>query len=145
MRLLSIRALALLSLLLPGLAAAADLDGSQLSIWWGLPFAGVLLSIALVPLVAPMFWHHHFGKVSAAWALAFLVPFAITFGAGATGAAVAHAALAEYIPFIILLTALFTVAGGIFVCPSPSPSVARPPARRWFTRRWPSTSPSSSC
>jgi Na+/H+ antiporter NhaD/arsenite permease-like protein len=109
------RALALLSLLLPGLAAAADIDGAQLSVWWGVPFAGVLLSIAVMPLLAPMFWHHHFGKVSAAWALAFLVPFAITFGAGATGAAVVHAALAEYIPFIILLTALFTVAGGIFV------------------------------
>lgn len=111
----SSRALALGALLLPGLAAAADLDGSQLSVWWGLPFAGVLLSIALVPLLAPMFWHHHFGKVSAAWALAFLVPFGLSFGAAATGAAVVHAALAEYIPFIILLTALFAVAGGIFV------------------------------
>ncbi len=110
------RAMALLAgALLPGLAFAADLDGSQLSAWWGLPFAGVLLSIALMPLVAPVFWHHHFGKVSAAWALAFLLPFAATFGAGATGAAVVHAALAEYIPFIILLTALFTVAGGIYV------------------------------
>jgi len=109
------RALALFSLLLPGLAAAAELDGSQLTVWWGVPFAGVLLSIALLPLIAPNFWHHHFGKVSAAWALAFLIPFALTFGAGATGAAVVHAALAEYIPFIILLTALFTVAGGIYV------------------------------
>ncbi len=107
--------LALLTLLLPGVALAADIDGRALSVWWGIPFAGVLLSIALVPLVAPLFWHHHFGKVSAAWALAFLVPFALTFGAAATGAAVVHAALAEYIPFIILLTALFTVAGGIFV------------------------------
>ena len=115
MRFLSPRALALSSLLLPGLAAAAELDGAQLSVWWGVPFAGVLLSIAIMPLLAPMFWHHHFGKVSAAWALAFLAPFAITFGGGATVAAVAHAALAEYIPFIILLTALFTVAGGIFV------------------------------
>jgi Na+/H+ antiporter NhaD/arsenite permease-like protein len=114
-RFLSPRALALSSLLLPGLAAAAELDGAQLSVWWGVPFAGVLLSIAIMPLLAPMFWHHHFGKVSAAWALAFLAPFAITFGGGATVAAVAHAALAEYIPFIILLTALFTVAGGIFV------------------------------
>ena len=111
----SSRALALGALLLPGLAAAADLDGSQLSVWWGVPFAGVLLSIALVPLLAPVFWHHHFGKISAAWALAFLLPFVLTFGAAATGAAVVHAALAEYIPFIILLTALFTVAGGIFV------------------------------
>ena len=101
--------------LLPAVAFAADLDGAQLSVLWGVPFAGVLLSIALVPLLAPVFWHHHFGKVAAAWGLAFLVPFALTFGFSAAGAAVVHAALAEYIPFIILLTALFTVAGGIFV------------------------------
>ncbi|KRB99825.1 sodium:proton antiporter [Hydrogenophaga sp. Root209] len=111
----SVQALALAGALLPGLARAADLDGAQLSVLWGVPFAGVLLSIALIPLVAPLFWHHHFGKVAAAWGLAFLVPFAITFGPAATGVAVVHAAFAEYIPFIILLTALFTVAGGIFV------------------------------
>jgi Na+/H+ antiporter NhaD/arsenite permease-like protein len=111
----SVQALALAGALLPGLARAAELDGAQLSVLWGVPFAGVLLSIALMPLVAPVFWHHHFGKVAAAWGLAFLVPFAITFGPAATGVAVVHAAFAEYIPFIILLTALFTVAGGIFV------------------------------
>ncbi|MDQ7744015.1 sodium:proton antiporter [Hydrogenophaga pseudoflava] len=101
--------------LLPSLAWAADLDGAQLSVLWGVPFAGILLSIAIIPLVAPIFWHHHFGKVSAAWALAFLVPFAVAFGPGVAGAGVVHALLAEYIPFIILLTALFTVAGGIYI------------------------------
>ena len=80
-----------------------------------MPFAGILLSIALLPLLAPFFWHHHFGKVSAAWSLVFLVPFAIVFGPGAAAAGVVHALLAEYIPFIILLTALFAVAGGIYI------------------------------
>ncbi len=100
---------------MPLLAQAADIDGSQLSILWGVPFAGILLSIAIMPLLAPMFWHHHFGKVSAAWALAFLLPFAAIYGIGAAGAGVVHALLAEYIPFIILLTALFTVSGGIYI------------------------------
>ena len=81
--------------LLPAVARAADLDGSQLSVLWGVPFAGVLLSIALMPLLAPSFWHHHFGKVAAAWGLAFLVPFALTFGFPAAGAAVVHSALAD--------------------------------------------------
>ena len=111
----TLRRLCLAATLLPGLARAADLDGSQLSVWWGVPFAGVLLSIALMPLLAPAFWHHHFGKVSAAWALALLVPFAFVAGPGLAGTSVVHALLAEYIPFIVLLTALFTVAGGIFV------------------------------
>ena len=100
---------------LPGLTWGAELDGAALSAAWGLPFAGTLLSIALFPLLAPQFWHRHFGKVTAAWALAFLVPFVVQHGAGAAAQLTVHALLAEYIPFIVLLTALFTVAGGIFV------------------------------
>ncbi len=104
-----------LALLAPQLAMAADFDGRQLTALWGIPFAGVLLSIALLPLLAPHFWHHHFGKVTAAWSLAFLVPFAIQFGPAVAGSAFVHAALAEYLPFVILLTALFTVSGGIYI------------------------------
>ncbi|MDO8342271.1 MAG: sodium:proton antiporter, partial [Cellvibrio sp.] len=100
---------------LPGLSSAADLEGGKLSILWGLPFAGVLLSIAVMPLFAPTFWHHHYGKVTAAWALAFLLPFTVIFGPGASVSGLVHALLAEYIPFIVLLTALFTVSGGIFI------------------------------
>ena len=102
-------------LLLGGMAQAAELNGSQLSPAWGLPFAGILLSIALMPLLVPFFWHHHFGKVAAGWALAFLLPFAAVFGAGSAAANLVHVLLAEYIPFIVLLTALFTVSGGIYI------------------------------
>ena len=102
-------------LLAPGLSMAADMDGSTLSVAWAIPFAGILLSIALMPLLMPIFWHHHFGKVAAAWGLLFLVPFALTFGPAAAGAGFTHALMAEYIPFIVLLTALFTVAGGIHI------------------------------
>ena len=102
-------------LALPALAGAAELDGASLGVAWGLPFAGLLLSIALMPLLAGPVWHHHFGKITAGWALAFLVPFAITFGPAVMGTNFAHALIAEYIPFIVLLTALFTAAGGIYV------------------------------
>ena len=101
--------------LVPGLALAADFDGSQLSAWWGVPFAGILLSIAILPLVTPGLWHHHYGKISAAWALSFFIPFAVVFGSSAAGVSLVHALFAEYIPFIVLLTALFTVAGGIHI------------------------------
>jgi Na+/H+ antiporter NhaD/arsenite permease-like protein len=99
----------------PGWARAAGMDGGQLSVLWGVPFAGMLLSIALVPLAAPHFWHRHFGKVTAAWALAFLLPFSAVFGPVAAWAHLLHALLAEYLPFVILLTALYTVSGGIYV------------------------------
>ncbi|MFM9881307.1 MAG: sodium:proton antiporter, partial [Burkholderiaceae bacterium] len=106
---------ACLLLFTPQLAFAADIDGSRLSAWWAVPFAGILLSIALFPLLSPQFWHHHYGKVAAAWGLAFLLPFAGIFGAAAAGAGLVHALLAEYLPFVILLTTLFTVVGGIFI------------------------------
>ena len=100
---------------LPGLASAAGVNGADLSVAWGIPFAGILLSIALMPLFAPNFWHHHFGKVAAGWALAFLLPFAAIFGVSAATNSLLHALVAEYIPFVILLTALFTVSGGIYI------------------------------
>jgi Na+/H+ antiporter NhaD/arsenite permease-like protein len=102
-------------ILLSSGAFAAEVDGKQLSAIWAVPFVGILLCIALCPLLTPQFWHHHFGKVAAFWALLFLVPFAIKFGSGAAGAAFVHALLAEYIPFVILLTALFAVSGGIYI------------------------------
>ncbi|MFM0736736.1 sodium:proton antiporter [Paraburkholderia xenovorans] len=108
-------ALALALAAWPQLASAATLDGATLSAFWGLPFAGVLLSIAVFPLVAPTFWHHHFGKIAAAWSLLFLVPFGLTFGAGVAFGTLVHAVLEEYVPFIVLLSALYTVAGGICV------------------------------
>ena len=105
----------LVALAAPGLVQAAEIDGARLAIGWGIPFAGVLLSIALMPLLAPRIWHHHYGKIAAGWALAFLLPFAVVFGPAAAGQAVVHTLLAEYIPFIALLCALFTAAGGIYV------------------------------
>jgi Na+/H+ antiporter NhaD/arsenite permease-like protein len=99
----------------PSAALAADFDGALLTAVWGVPFAGILLCIALMPLLTPHFWHHHYGKVVAAWSLAFLIPFAVMFGANVAGENLIHVLFAEYIPFIVLLTALYTVSGGIFI------------------------------
>ncbi|MDM0048290.1 sodium:proton antiporter [Variovorax sp. J22R115] len=104
-----------LPMVAPAMAFAADFDGSRLSPLWGVPFAGLLLSIALMPLLVPSLWHHHYGKVAAAWALAFLLPFAGIYGLSLASAQLVHALLAEYIPFIVLLGSLFAVAGGIHI------------------------------
>jgi Na+/H+ antiporter NhaD/arsenite permease-like protein len=108
-------ALTLVLTLLPGSAFAAELDGRVLGVLWALPFAGILLSIALFPLLAPHAWEHHQGKIAAVWALLVLVPMALIHGPGTALGALVHTALLEYIPFILLLLALFTVAGGIVI------------------------------
>lgn len=88
--------------------------GAELGLWTCLPFAGILLSIALFPLIAAKFWHRHFPKVSAFWALVFAVPFLIAYH-GEALQEILHVYIIDYIPFIILLWALFTVSGGIHV------------------------------
>ncbi len=88
--------------------------GKMLPIWSALPFAGILLSIALFPLFAPRFWHHNFGKISAFWALVFAIPFLIAYKGDALYE-ILHIYLADYIPFIILLWGLFTASGGILL------------------------------
>ncbi|WP_315726629.1 MULTISPECIES: sodium:proton antiporter [unclassified Bradyrhizobium] len=82
---------------------------------FALPFAGLLLSIALGPLLFAGFWHHHYGKIAAAWALVTLAALTWNAGPGTALAAFVHALLAEYLSFIVLLFALYTVAGGILV------------------------------
>jgi Na+/H+ antiporter NhaD/arsenite permease-like protein len=96
-----------------GVAQAAELDGARLGFVWAVPFIGVLLSIAVLPLLTPQLWHHHFGKITAAWALAFVLPYAALDGLGATAAQIVHVMLGEYVPFLILIGSLFVIAGGV--------------------------------
>ena len=108
----------LFAFLLSGFVFAAEgnaphLNGADLSIFWVFPFAGILLSIAIFPLVAPDFWHHNFGKISAFWAILLIVPFLLKVGFTITLYELLHVGLLEYVPFIILLLALFTISGGV--------------------------------
>jgi len=96
-----------------GHGAAPHLNGADLSIFWVIPFAGILLSIAVFPLVAPHFWHHHFGKISAFWVILLIGPFLFKAGLSITIYELLHVGLLEFIPFIILLLALFTISGGV--------------------------------
>jgi Na+/H+ antiporter NhaD/arsenite permease-like protein len=91
----------------------ADL-GEVLPLWSCIPFACMLLSIALMPLLLPNFWHHHFGKISAFWAATMALPFLWAFRGGALYE-ILHIILADYVPFIILLWSLYTVSGGILL------------------------------
>ena len=109
---------ATLAVLLVGFAAPAEaavMDGRQLGLVWALPFLGILLSIALMPILAPGFWHHHYGKVAAFWGAAFLLPFSISFGPALAAQEVTFVLVQEYIPFIVLLLALYTTGGGVLL------------------------------
>ena len=100
---------------LPAMASAASLNGSELSIVWAIPFAGILLSIALFPLFLPHFWHQNYGKVAVFWALCCVIPVLYVYGAGVAAASVAHAIIGDYVPFLLFVGALFVAAGGIHI------------------------------
>jgi Na+/H+ antiporter NhaD/arsenite permease-like protein len=111
-RLIALIAAAALS---PSAAQAATLDGARLSWPWALPFIGILLTIALGPLLFARLWHRHYGKFAFVWATLTLAPMAALLGNDIAVAVFAHAMLAEYMSFIALLFALYVVAGGILV------------------------------
>lgn len=107
---------AIAAALLPQPAYAAEaLDGAHLPLWLGLPFLGILLSIAFGPLFVRRLWHLHYGKVSALWAFLAIGLLIALEGVTATAAAFVHNMALEYIPFILMLFALFTTAGGIAI------------------------------
>src|SRR5690242_13963144 len=95
--------------------AASKLNGATMSWPWALPFIGVLLSIAMGPLLFPRIWHRHYGKIAAAWAALALAAVALCFGAPAVLDVLVDSVLVEYVSFIVVLFALYTVAGGILV------------------------------
>ncbi len=85
------------------------------SLAWGLPFAGLLVSMAVFPIVAPRFWHRRMGGIAFAWSAVLLAQQAVVSGPGAAVAAAGHALLADYLPFIALLLALYTTGGGVLL------------------------------
>jgi Na+/H+ antiporter NhaD/arsenite permease-like protein len=92
--------------------AAAVAPVPHLLPWWSvLPFALLLGCIAVLPLVAPRFWESNRNKGLLSAALG--IPVAIAVG-WMEPAALVHAAR-DYVAFIVLLGALFVIAGGIVV------------------------------
>jgi len=103
----------------PGSALASTssggIDGSAMGWPWAVPFVALLLSIATGPLLFPKVWHRHYGKVAFCWSAIALGAVAVFYGVPTAAAAFVHAMLAEYLSFIVLLFALYVVAGGILV------------------------------
>jgi Na+/H+ antiporter NhaD/arsenite permease-like protein len=98
-----------------GPAHAATLDGSALRWPWALPFIGILLTIAIAPLIAPKLWHRHYGKLAFVWSTLTVAPMAALHGTPTAIAAFVQVMLSEYMSFIVLLFSLYVVAGGILV------------------------------
>ena len=90
----------------------------HVAVWSVLPFVGLLLSIALLPLVAEKFWHSNRNRAIVSIGLA--IPIVIyllflEFAEHQPGLEKLGHAVHEYVDFIAMLAALYTVAGGIVI------------------------------
>lgn len=90
-----------------------SIDLSAIPLWVCIPFVGLLLCIAVMPLIKPEWWEKHQPVVVALWCILFIIPFAALFGAGATAETVLECIFNDYITFIVLLFGLYCVAGNI--------------------------------
>jgi len=88
--------------------------GEKLPLFSIIPFIGILLSIALFPLFFPAFWHKHFGKIALFFALITALPLLYFYPEEGLHE-ILHVLLAEYLPFIILLSTLYVISGNIYL------------------------------
>ena len=94
-------------------AAEEASEASAVPIWLCIPFAGLLLCIAVMPLIKGEWWEAHQPLVVALWILVMVIPFAVVYGAGDTVETVLECTVNDYLTFIILLFGLFCVSGNI--------------------------------
>lgn len=85
----------------------------MLSLWWTLPFIGMLGCLALMPLFAIHFWEAHYGKVALGLSMISIVALLVAFGWSMAQGAIFATFFYHYLPFIIVIGALYTIAGGI--------------------------------
>lgn len=86
---------------------------ASVPIWLCIPFAGLLLCIAIMPLVKAEWWEAHQPHVVAMWILLMVIPFAVVYGVGDAAETVLDCIINDYLTFIILLFGLFCVSGNI--------------------------------
>ena len=81
--------------------------------WLCIPFAGLLLSVAVIPLLRAEWWEEHRFPAVIAWALLFILPFAALYGPFRAAETVLECLANDYLSFIVMLFGLFCVAGNI--------------------------------
>ena len=90
-----------------------DKEGMMMNLAFCIPFAGLLLCIAMLPLVKAEWWEAHQPHAVVFWSLLFVLPFAFVYGPGQAFEKVLECIVDDYLTFIILLFGLFCVSGNI--------------------------------
>ena len=86
---------------------------ANVELWMVIPFVVMLLTIAIAPLVAEHFWETNRNKLIFTAIISVITVVILSLPAFGLGGAIVHNILYDYIPFVMLLLALFVVTGGI--------------------------------
>ena len=95
------------------MSLSAESLGDQLPVWSAVPFLGLLVAITVLEIAARRWWDHLASKAIVALALAAPAAIYLLAGYGSAGGAALLHTTSDYVSFIILLTALYVIAGGI--------------------------------
>ncbi len=95
------------------LASAGGVCPDDLSAWLALPFFGVLLSLAVFPVLREQFWGNHYPKVMAFWGFLFGVMFLQAGDLSLLMRLIYRALVIEFLPFGVLISSLYVVTGHI--------------------------------
>src|SRR5213080_286535 len=89
--------------------------GAQLPLASALPFVALLAAIAVFPLVARRWWHPNGNKASVAVAVSLAVLWQLGIAFGQPGRVVLAEMIHDYVGLIVVIAALYVIAGGIHI------------------------------
>jgi Na+/H+ antiporter NhaD/arsenite permease-like protein len=92
-----------------------EIQGSSLSLFWGLPFVFLVGAMAVAPLIAARHWERAQSLFVAGLVIVVLLALSMAFGPSEAARLALRTVIGDYLPFVLLLTALFVTAGGIVV------------------------------
>ncbi|MCY4413764.1 MAG: sodium:proton antiporter [Alphaproteobacteria bacterium] len=94
-------------------AATHDIFPYEGLVGFSLPFFGLLLSLAILPVLCANFWSKHYTKIVIGWLCAFLIPFGIQTSMAHIQEVLTNVLVYEYIPFALLIGSLYAITGNI--------------------------------
>lgn len=85
------------------------------NIMWGVPCLGIIFSMSFIPLISGKFWNQYSRQIFIFWTLTYIICAGYVFSVPSILLSVIDAIFSDYVSFIIQISTLFIVSGGIFI------------------------------
>ncbi len=85
------------------------------NLFWIVPFIGIIFSMSFIPVIYPAFWNKYSSYIPFIWTGIYLVAIFFVFSPITVITAIFKPLIDDYLSFIIQITALYIVSGGIYI------------------------------